>query len=77
MDELCGMYEGEGNSVYVLVVKPAAKSQPGRPTGRWEDIKMNLKEAELESEEWIYLAQKCDKFACCCECGNELPASIK
>jgi hypothetical protein len=23
---------------------------------------MNLKGAELEREEWIYLAQKCDKF---------------
>jgi hypothetical protein len=38
---------------------------------------MNLKEAELESEEWIYLAQKFGKFACSCECGNELTASIK
>ena len=38
---------------------------------------MNIKDAELESEEWIYLAQKCDTFACSCECGNELSASIK
>jgi hypothetical protein len=27
------------------VAKPEAKSQPGRPKRRWEDIKMNLKEA--------------------------------
>ena len=71
------MYEGEGNSTQVLVAKLEAKSQPGRPKRRWEDIKMNLKEAELESKEWIYLAQKCDKFAYSCECGNELSASIK
>ena len=77
MGEVCGMYEGEGNSVQVLVAKPEAKSQPERPVRRWEDIKMNLKEAEMEGEEWIYLAQKCNKLACGYECGNEISAFIK
>ena len=77
MGEVCGMYEGEENSVQVLIAKPGVKSQPGRPRRRWEDMKINLKVAELQSDEWIYLAQKCDKFACSCECGNKLSASIK
>jgi len=59
------------------VAKPEAKSQPERPVRRWEDIKMNLKEAEMEGEEWIYLAQKCNKLACGYECGNEISAFIK
>jgi hypothetical protein len=45
MGEVCDMCEGEGNCVQVLVGKPEAKSQPGRPTRRWEDTKINLKEA--------------------------------
>jgi hypothetical protein len=38
--------------------KPEETRQLERPTRRWEDIKMNPKGIELESEDWIHLAQK-------------------
>jgi hypothetical protein len=41
-----------------LFGKPEEKEQFGRPRYRWEDdIRMGLREIELEGVNWIYLAQ--------------------
>jgi hypothetical protein len=50
---------GEGRSVYrVLVGRPKGQRPVGRPRCRWEDnIKMDLREIEINGENWIQLAQ--------------------
>jgi len=55
---------GERRGVYrVLVRKPEGKKPIGRPRPKWEDnIKMDLKEVECESMEWIELAQHRDRW---------------
>jgi hypothetical protein len=46
----------------VLVGKPEGKMPVGRPRHRWEvNIKMNLKEVEWGSMDWIDLVQNRDK----------------
>jgi hypothetical protein len=53
---------GEGRSVYrVLVGRPEGKRPVGRSKRRWEDnIKMDLREIEIDGTKWIRLAQ--DRF---------------
>jgi hypothetical protein len=47
----------------VLVGKPEAKRQLGRPRCRWEyNIKMGLQEAGCGGMEWIGLAQYRDRW---------------
>jgi hypothetical protein len=50
---------GEGRRVYrVFVWRPKGKRPPGRPRCRWEDnIKLNLREIEIDRVNWIWLAQ--------------------
>jgi hypothetical protein len=50
---------GEGRGVYrVLVGRPKGKRPLGRPWHRWEDnIKMDLREIEIDGTNWIQLAQ--------------------
>jgi hypothetical protein len=50
---------GEGRGVCrVLVGRPEGKSPLRRPRRRWEDnIKMDLREIEVEGVNWIRLAQ--------------------
>jgi hypothetical protein len=50
---------GEGRGVYrVLVGRSEGKRPPGRPRRRWEDnIKMDLREIEIDGANWILLAQ--------------------
>jgi hypothetical protein len=50
---------GEGRGVYrVLVGRPEGKRPLGRARCRWEDnIKMDLREIELDVANWIQLAQ--------------------
>jgi hypothetical protein len=64
---------GEGRNVCrVLVGKPEGKRSLERPRCRWEDgIKMDLTEIGWEGVEWIHLAQERDRWAGCCECGDE------
>jgi hypothetical protein len=64
---------GEGRNVCrVLVGKPEGKRPLGRPMRRCEDgIKMDLREIGWGSVEWIQLAQDRDRWAGCCECGDE------
>jgi hypothetical protein len=49
----------EGRSVYrILVGRPERKGLLGRPLHRWEDnIKMDLREIEINGANWIRLAQ--------------------
>jgi hypothetical protein len=49
---------GEGRGVYrVLVGRPEAKRPLGRPRRRWGDnIKMDLREIEIDGSSWIQLA---------------------
>jgi hypothetical protein len=53
---------GEGRCVYrVLVGRTEGKRPLGKPRRRWEDnIKMDLREIEIDGANWIQLAQ--DKF---------------
>ena len=46
----CGLYT-------VLVGKPEGKRQLGKPTRRWEDIRMALQEVGGGVMDWIELAQ--------------------
>jgi hypothetical protein len=47
----------------ILVGKPEGKRQLGRPRRRWEDgIRMNLREVDWGSVEWIQLAQDRDRW---------------
>jgi hypothetical protein len=50
---------GQGRGVYrVLVGRPEGKRPLGRPRRRWEDdIKMNLREIEIDGANWSRLAQ--------------------
>jgi hypothetical protein len=50
---------GEGRCVYrVLVGRPEGKRPLGRPRRRWDDnIKMDLREIEIDGANWIQLAQ--------------------
>jgi hypothetical protein len=50
---------GEGRGVYrVLVGRPEGKRPLGGPRRRWEDnIKMDLREMEINGTIWIQLAQ--------------------
>jgi hypothetical protein len=47
----------------ILVAKPEGKSPLRRPVRRWEDnIRMELREREWESVDWIHLAQDRDQW---------------
>jgi hypothetical protein len=55
---------GEDRNVYtVLMGKPEGKRLLGRQRRRWEDgIRMDLREINLGSVEWIQLAQDSDRW---------------
>jgi hypothetical protein len=55
---------GEERKVYkVLVGKPEGKRPLGRPRRRWEDgIRMDLRDIDWGSVEWIQLAQDKDRW---------------
>jgi hypothetical protein len=50
---------GERGGVYrILIERPEGKRPLGRPRRRWEDnIKMDLREIEIDVPNWIQLAQ--------------------
>jgi hypothetical protein len=51
------------NAYTVLVGKPEAKIQLGRPMFQWEDnTKMELKEIGLKGMDWIHVADDSDKW---------------
>jgi len=54
---------GETKHAYIFFVgKPEGKRPLGRPRSRWDDnIKMDLKEVEWWSMDWIDLAQDRDR----------------
>jgi hypothetical protein len=55
---------GEMRNAYrILVGKPEGKIPLGRPRRRWMDnIKMDLREVELDGRDWIDLAQDRDRW---------------
>jgi hypothetical protein len=58
---------GEGRGVYrVLVGKPEGKRPLERPRCKWEDnIKMDLREIEIDGANWIQLAQDRVQWRAC------------
>ena len=52
----------EGRSAFIILTgRPAGKIPLGRPRRRWEDnIRMYLKEIDLNTKNWIDLAQDRD-----------------
>jgi hypothetical protein len=53
---------GEERKLYkVLVAKPEGKRPLGRPTRRWDGIRMYLGETGLGGVDWIRLAQDRDR----------------
>jgi len=42
------------NAYTILAVKPEGKRQLGRPRCRWEDIRMDLREADWQVVDWIH-----------------------
>jgi hypothetical protein len=62
----CGR-QGEGRGVYrVLVGRPEGKRPLGKPRRRWEDnIKMDLREIQIDGANWIQLAQDRVQWRAC------------
>jgi hypothetical protein len=61
-----------------MVGNPEGKRPIGRPRRRLVDnVKMDLREIELDGMDWINLAQGMDQWRALCEHGNELLGSIK
>jgi hypothetical protein len=58
---------GEGRGVYrVLVGRTEGKRPLGRPRRRWEDnIKIDLRETEIDGANWIQLAQDRVQWRAC------------
>jgi hypothetical protein len=58
---------GEGKGVYrVLVGRPEGKRPMGRPRHRCEDnIKMDLREIEIDGANWIQVAQDRVQWPAC------------
>jgi hypothetical protein len=68
---------GEGRGVYrILVGRPEGKRQLGRPKRRWEDnIKLDLREIEMDGENWNQLAQDRIQWRGCVNTVMKLPVS--
>jgi hypothetical protein len=64
---------GQGRNVYrVLVGNSEGKRPLDRQRRRWGDgIKMDLRDIDWGVVEWIHLAQDRDRWAGCCEFGDE------
>jgi hypothetical protein len=60
-------YMGEGRGVYrVLVGRPEGERPLRRPRRRWEDnIKMDVREIEINGANWIHLAQDRVQWRAC------------
>jgi hypothetical protein len=50
------------NSYNILVGKPEGKRPLGRPRGRWEDIRKDLREIRWEDVDWMHLTQGRDQW---------------
>jgi hypothetical protein len=62
----------EMNVYKVLVGKPEENRPLARPRRRWEvGIRMDVKEIDWRSVDWIQLAKDWDRLAGCCEYGDE------
>jgi hypothetical protein len=50
------------NMYRILFRKPERKRSPGRPSRRWEDIRMDVREIGWEGVGWIHLLQGRDQW---------------
>jgi hypothetical protein len=51
------------NAYKILVGKPGGKTPDGESGYRWENnIKINLREVGLESEDWMHVARERDRW---------------
>ena len=65
--------EEDRTAFKILTGKPTGKTPLGRPRRRWEDsIRMNFKEIDINTRDWVDSAQDRDS----CECRIEPPGSI-
>jgi hypothetical protein len=62
MDRACSTNETKRNPYKILVEKSGGKRPLGRPRRKWVDnIKIDLREVEWDSMDWIDLAQEKDQ----------------
>jgi hypothetical protein len=73
----CCMHLGIRNAYNILVQKPLGRTPFGRPTRRWMNIKIELKEMWCKDVDWIKLAKDRVQTADSCEHGDEYSSSIK
>ena len=53
--------EEDGSALKILTDKPAGRRPLGKPGRRWEDnIRMDIKEIDVNTTNWIDLAQDID-----------------
>jgi hypothetical protein len=57
MGEHVARVEKMRNAYRILIGKPEGKRPLGRPSRRWEDIRMDLREIGWEGVDWIHLAE--------------------
>jgi hypothetical protein len=63
MDRTSSTHGAKRNAYRILVGKPGRKRRLGRPRRRWLDnIKVDLREIDQDSVEWIDLAQDRDQL---------------
>ena len=60
MGNACSTYGEKGNAYRIFMGKPERIRAIGRLGGRWENIKMDLKEIGWEGMDWTNLAQDRD-----------------
>jgi hypothetical protein len=69
--------EEERKLCKVLVGKPEGKRPLGRPRRRWEDgIRMDLREIDVGSVDWIRLAQDMDRWWAVASVVMNLPVLV-
>ena len=62
MDKACGTYGEMGNVYRIFMGKPEKIRAIGRCVERWKNIKMDLKDTDLEGTDWINVAQDRDNL---------------
>jgi hypothetical protein len=63
MDRTCSTNLEKRNTYRIFVEKPEGRRPMGRPRHRWVgNIKMDLREIELDSTNWIDLSQDWDQW---------------
>ena len=61
----------------ILTGKPAKMRPLGKPSRRWENIRMDLKVIGVKMSNWVDSALDKDYLESPCECGTKAPVSIR